>query len=146
MEKSPVLKLQLLQNEFDLVMKQYETTYMNYISDNSSAKDEIISTMQILNNKLLSITNQISQEIDDSSGLVSLEINVKNKQKDKLQNVYSQLMDERKKIDNMLNEYDSLDKKYVDNSTYVQTANYQFMFFFLVTLILIYYIIKMLHL
>jgi len=153
---SNVLKLKTLQNDFNLAMKDYETTYANYVSvknDNNSGnelssndKEKMVSLLQILNNKLLTITNSISQEIDNTSTFVSSEIYIKDQQKDALQSLYSKLLEERKTIDNMLKEYDGLDQQYNDNSIYIQTANLRYMIFFILSMIILYYIVKTLYL
>jgi hypothetical protein len=198
---SEILKLQILENEFNLVMKQYEEANLNYISslqsqgslndankfvslngrtfwgtaglkegnvdsENSckalcstdtactgatynsekaycwtrSGKGDVfvgldtdyalipdlaqnVNNIQQLNSKLTNLNKQIEDVLNTIVPEQQKEVNQKNNQQKSLQKIYQQLLDDRKNIDAMIKEYNSINEQYKNDTILVDQSN-----------------------
>lgn len=147
---SSVLKMENLEMEFNLLMKQYEQAKLNYLDDLSSSpvnKDAILKDKKLmnkLNKKLIVISHKIQNEIIENASL-----NVTSKEKKELEeqhqnlvNSYSILIAERLRINDILKDYYSLDQKYDDNMLQLQSNNSRYLLWFFLVVVIISYIIK----
>jgi len=218
---SAILKLQVLENEFSLVMKQYEQAHMNYISslqsqgalnDNNkfislqgrvfwgtnglkegavdsedkckalcssdplctgatynSAKSycwtrsgkgsiavgkdqdyalisdvtQSINNINQLNNRLTDLNDKIEKTLEEIVPEQDAQIEEKNNKRKKMQDVYQQLVADRKNIDEMLKEYKMLDQQYSDNSVYVEQTNSAYILWFIFAVIVVFFTLKL---
>ena len=216
-----ILKLQVLETEFNLVMKQYEQAHMNYIASlqsqgalndsnkfvslqgrvfwgtsglkegavdseekckalcssdplctgatyNSSksycwtrsgkgsiavGKDDeyalisdltqSINNINQLNNRLTDLNQKIEKTLAEIVPEEQAQIEEKNSKRKKMQDVYQQLIVDRKNIDDMLKEYRMLDQQYSDNSIYVQQTNTAYILWFIFAIIIVFFTLKL---
>jgi len=138
-------KLQNLQDEFSLLIKDYEYQYQLYLTNiNNPNKTEVNNQKQIaenLNNKLNDLSQQINNEFSSINTEVQSNVQLKKSQKQQLQDIYSKLQTDKKNIENNLLTYDVLNKQYYDNSIFVESTNSQYMFWSIIAIILVYYTI-----
>lgn len=91
-----------------------------------------------LNKQLVDIINQYQKELI----IMAPNTNVAKLQNIDLNSIYDQLMGDRVKIDVMLKEYDSLDKKYEDNMLKVDQSNSEFTVWVAFVILIISYLVK----
>jgi len=220
-KSSAILKLQVLETEFNLVMKQYEQAHMNYIASlqsqgalndsnkfvslqgrvfwgtsglkegavdseekckalcssdplctgatyNSSksycwtrsgkgsvavGKDDeyalisdltqSINNINQLNNRLTDLNQKIEKTLEEIVPEEQAQIEEKDSKRKKMQDVYQQLIVDRKNIDDMLKEYRMLDQQYSDNSIYVQQTNTAYILWFVFAIIIVFFTLKL---
>jgi hypothetical protein len=220
-KSSAILKLQVLETEFNLVMKQYEQAHMNYIASlqsqgalndsnkfvslqgrvfwgtaglkegavdseekckalcssdplctgatyNSSksycwtrsgkgsiavGKDDeyalisdltqSINNINQLNIRLTDLNQKIEKTLTEIVPEEQAQIEEKDSKRKKMQDVYQQLIVDRKNIDDMLKEYRMLDQQYSDNSIYVQQTNTAYILWFIFAIIIVFFTLKL---
>jgi hypothetical protein len=220
-KSSAILKLQVLETEFNLVMKQYEQAHMNYIASlqsqgalndsnkfvslqgrvfwgtaglkegavdseekckalcssdplcsgatyNSSksycwtrsgkgsiavGKDDeyalisdltqSINNINQLNIRLTDLNQKIEKTLTEIVPEEQAQIEEKDSKRKKMQDVYQQLIVDRKNIDDMLKEYRMLDQQYADNSIYVQQTNTAYILWFVFAIIIVFFTLKL---
>jgi len=219
---SEILKLQILENEFNLVMKQYEEAHLNYISSlqaqgslndknkfvslngrtfwgtsglkegNVDSEDSCkalcstdssctgatynsekaycwtrtgkgdvsvglntdyalipdlaqnVNNIQQLNNKLTDLNKKIEVVLNNIVPEQQQQVNEKNAQKNSLQKIYQQLLDDRINIDAMIKEYNTINEQYKDDTIYVEQTNSAYILWVIFTIIVIIFTIKFL--
>lgn len=100
------------------------------------------SILQMLNQKLLTLNEEISTLSSSISPEVQNVIQQKNVKKQILENQYQMLTQERNKIKEMTREYESVNQSYNDTYTYVEQQNSQYIFYFFLTMIVLFYTFK----
>ena len=147
-------KLQSLTNQYNFVLTQYQTTYEQFIQ---SLKASVNSTtdfnaspqsqqykaqLQILNEKLISINNQIIIIINSSTNSYQKTIKQDIQAHKKLGQNYSVLLEERRSIDNILNDYQTINQK-IESSDYYTTETYtRYIILLGITIILFFLLFK----
>ena len=150
-------KLIVLTNQYNDVLLQYQTTLDQYIQllnsnvnsgntlTDSKTSEEIQNyqkQLQNLNNQLIYINNQIIVVINESSN--KYEYNVKENVKIHkiLGKNYSSLIKERRDVDEVINQYNSLQQE-VDNTDYYTTESYsRYILLLAITIILFFLLFK----
>lgn len=82
-----------------------------------------LSNLQILNDKLIDLNQEINNLINNSDVYVKQLNNTKNIQQNELLNNYKILLDEKRKINEMIEEYEEIDKSYNDTHLVVERNN-----------------------
>jgi hypothetical protein len=98
--------------------------------------------LQLLNQKLISLHEQMSTLLSSLSPEIQQQIQEKNMNKQNLETQYQMLMDERNKIRSLVQEYEDLSQSYNDTYTQTQQENSQYIFYVIVTILLVIYTIK----
>jgi len=79
-----------------------------------------LSNLQTLNDKLIDLNQKINNLINNSDVYIKQLDNTKNSQQDELLKNYTTLLDEKYKINQMIREYEELDKSYNDTHLEVE--------------------------
>jgi len=98
--------------------------------------------LQLLNQKLISLHEQMSTLLSSLSPEIQQQIQEKNMNKQNLETQYQMLMDERNKIRSLVQEYEDLSQSYNDTYAQTQQENSQYIFYVIVTILLVIYTIK----
>jgi len=98
--------------------------------------------LQLLNQKLISLHEQMATLLSSLSPEIQQQIQEKNMNKQNLETQYQMLMDERNKIRLLVQEYEDLSQSYNDTYTQTQQENSQYIFYVIVTILLVFYTIK----
>ena len=220
---SSILKLQLLEKEFDLVMTQYKQGYLDYISDLNASTPEMsgknktyqilnakrfwgesalnegastsiddcqamcsadekctgatfnsskgycwtrsgngnlfsgnefenaiipeitqnINNLQMLNNKLINLNQQIISTLNDVMPIVEDENDQKNIKKDEMNEIYNQLLMEKHNIYNLLQEYETVNQQYTNNTLYVRQTNATYIIWSIIAIMIVIITVKL---
>jgi hypothetical protein len=147
---SSVLELENLDMEFTLLMRQYEQAKMNYLNDLKTSpikSDELLKDKKLmnkLNKKLLTLSQKIQSEIIINKSKTIQENEEKEKQHQNLVNSYSILLAERQKINEILEDYDSLDQEYDDSMLKLHSNNSKYLLWFALVITVVTYLFKLL--
>lgn len=97
-----------------------------------------------LNQKLDTLANQIKMALLQTDPVVQSEKAVKDNQKSELQNIYSQLLNERQQINTMLDEYTKMEREYTDDTTHVEGTNSMYFLWAILALVIMFVCIRVL--
>ena len=146
---SAILKSQNLEMEFNVLMKQYEQAKLNYANDLQTTSDVLElqkdrQMMDILNQKLMDLSTQIQSQISNGNAETQQEVEQNAQQAQNLKNSYAILTAERTKINGMLNDYGTLDRKYEDTMIQTESNNGQYMLWAALAIVIVAYLLKVL--
>jgi len=103
---------------------------------------QLLLNMENINNQLISVNKQIMNTINNASPVLELQNTQRGIQQQNLLNNYSQLEEEREKINDLLKEYDDLNNENL-NSSIITNKNYlTYLLLFLLVIGIIYIFIK----
>jgi hypothetical protein len=96
-----------------------------------------------LNNRLINLNDKIKTVLVDIVPEEEAEVKVKNAKQANLQSIYQQLLADRKKIEEMIEEYRMLDQRQDDTSLYVEQNNIAYILWFVFAIIIVVYTLKL---
>jgi len=114
-----------------------------YLIPNSNASSYAIVTpttrqssdLQVLNAKLLSINDQIMTKLNNSYSINQHMVDENEQKKNMLQKNKNYLLDERLKIDNLINEYQFLDE--ARNNNQIEITQFQYSYYIMIFIVFI---------
>uniref|UniRef100_A0A6C0KM78 Apple domain-containing protein n=1 Tax=viral metagenome TaxID=1070528 RepID=A0A6C0KM78_9ZZZZ len=115
-----------LENDYALITKQ--TEYM--------------SIMKYLNNKLLDLNKKIANGLTIINPQIKQQIEEKNNKQQLLNETYQKLLDQKKKMENESNQYESINKNNTNQSLYTNNQNISMRFWVLITFIVLFFTIN----
>jgi NADH:ubiquinone oxidoreductase subunit 3 (subunit A) len=118
-----------------------------FVSSNNSYSivprtKQILMNIDSINQQLITTNQQILNKISSSEPLYDKQyLNIKERSKE-LVNNYNDLLQERRKIMDILNDYETLDNKQEENEIKITQNYYSFLLFFLLFLVILYLLFK----
>jgi len=104
---------------------------------------QLLTTMEQLNTQLTAVNKQIYENINSAQPLYNSESVLRKEKAQLLMNNYKQLMLERDKIDEMVNEYQTLDHAQVQQEIKINQNYYSFFILLALVLIIIFILYKL---
>lgn len=99
--------------------------------------------MQQLNDKLTELNRKISNALSEIVPEAQEQANKKNAQQMQLQQIYDQLLTDRKNIDMMINEYRLINEEYTDNSVYVEQTNSAYILWIIFAVVIVFFTLNL---
>lgn len=150
-------QLQALTTKYNAVLTQYQTTYelfINALTASVNANDastdfnsspQIIkyqNQLQALNKQLIDINNQIIVIISTAGDAYQKDIKQDIKIHKKLEKNYSNLLDERKNIDYILKDYETINQKIILGDQYTTESYTRYIILLGITIVLFFLLFK----
>jgi hypothetical protein len=101
-----------------------------------------LSTMKYLNERLLSLNQQLTDELKNINPEVRQQYEDKNKKQQQLSSSYNQLLEQKIEMDKQLQEYYSIEQEEENQTLYVNQQNLSYRFLLLITSLVILITIK----
>jgi hypothetical protein len=137
--QSAILKLETLKTQFSLAMNQYKTASSNYQTSRTSAN---LAQVNSLNGKLINLHAQILQTLKEVNPSYQSVSNATEIQGKKLFNINENLTREKRKINALLAEYNTLEHLQTDTSLKVESNHLYYRILGIISVIVIFFIIK----
>ena len=127
----------LLMDKFNTLLKQYRETYQEYLKSINSKELSLQYGNQLkqLNDELIDVNNKITKDLT----------NYKNKNEENseiLNNNYNILQDERIQIENIINQYETINSAYEDGKITVNTNYYSYILYLFIAVFLVILLFK----
>lgn len=103
---------------------------------------EALSIMKYLNDKLLSLNDEITYEFKNINPEVKEQYEDKQQKQQQLNASYSQLLEQKRELETQMREYNSLSEKESNQSTYVVQQNMSYNFWVLIAGLVLFITIK----
>jgi hypothetical protein len=139
--QSAILKLETLKTQFSLAMNQYKTASSNYQTSRTPAN---LAQVNSLNSKLINLHAQILQTLKEVNPSYQSVSNATEIQGKNLFNVNENLTREKRKINALLAEYNTLEHLQTDTSLKVESNYSYYKILIIISIIVIFFIIKQL--
>jgi len=135
--QSSILKLETLKTQFSLAMKQYKTSYSNYII---SKTPENLRQVNALNDQLITLHSQMLNTLKDVNPAYYSVSDKTKVQLNNLNNINFNLHKEKRKINKLLDEYNTLDHLQTDTELKIESQYMYYKILLIISLVLIFFI------